>query len=453
MGFLSKEKQSRFTCATLHALLYRHYGCRSPRLLTPYLFKRAEDFDLHFGKRLTKREGVFDDWLDPETDDDLAYVEFQRLRSLGAGMSLCRYDGYVGHRVKHLFDIHAKAFNRGFWDFAYLLERGAVDTSFKLSADYVAIDEINDLNPLQVAIVARATGGQVDQVGDLSQCIYGWAGVDPSVVRQLPYDNVVSLETSYRLTPPVALAANAIIRKSKGQIDGTIRTLKAGGAYIYEPQIRNILSRIAKDPKPFGHVYILARSNYLKEQVERLCDDYGLNRAVDKDHERFGRFMSLMRNPPKVLRKNDLEAFVGPWIPSRTYLRYGAKTRLIEYNGPNITWDTFWNTYGTDLLREAFVKVDEGKFLWYAGGNRIFDTTKPLVHTDTIHKSKGMEDDTCIVLTDKPARVSLGGDREEEIRLAYVAVTRSKERTYVTCLDSSKQETAYQFTSKTVKDL
>lgn len=446
VGFLSKDKIERFRCATLHALLFRHYKCERNRLLTPYLFSDSKKFGFRFGRRLTKTEGILDDWFDPETDDDLAFVEFQRLRSLGLSARETRYGGYVASRVERLWGVHDRAFRKGFWDFTRLLELGATDERFVLSADYVAVDEINDLNPLQVAIVSRAKGLEVDQVGDLSQCIYGWAGVKPSVIRSLPYDAVLTRETSFRLTPPVAEAANQIIRKSSETPDGIIRTQKTGGSYVFEPQIRNILSNIRANPKAFGSVYILARTNYLRDQATELCDQYGLNLARSDEQKRFGEFISLLRRQPATIGPSDFPAFDGPWLPARTYLRYGAKKRMKEYSGDPITWDTFWQKYGTDLLRQAFLRFDEGIFRWYTGNKRIFDTSLPLIRLDTIHKSKGMEEDTAIVLADKPSRVALDGDRDEETRLAYVAVTRSKQRTFISYLDGSKLETAYRFT-------
>jgi len=393
-------------------------------------------------------EGLFDDYLDGETEDDLAYIEFQRLRARGLSMESCRYHGYIASRVIRLSELHTEAFSRGYWDFTYLLERGAMDDSFHMQASYVAIDEINDLNPLQVKIVSKMHGDDVDQVGDLAQSIYGFAGVDPEIIRTLPHDTTRTLETSYRLTPPVAQAANAIIQKMHKPLISCIRTLKQGGEYVYERQIRNILGRIKQDPHAFGGVYVLARTNYLKSKAVTLAREYGLNVVLSDDDINFGLFKSMQRDRPPSIQKYMARGFLGPWLPARTYFKHGRKTALrrwVESEGEGfIPWRDFFNSYATDLLKQV---LDGERQIVYASGVSTYDPENPAVRFDTIHKSKGMEDDTVIVLADKTERVDQSSSRDEEIRLAYVAVTRSKQRTYVSYLDGLNTESAYHLTN------
>lgn len=94
-----------------------------------------------------------------------------------------------------------KGFQKNFWDFTWLLEEG-IRRDIRWSADYCAVDEINDLNALQATLAARIEGEEVEYVGDLDQAIYGFAGVDPqSVLSILPYDRMETMELSHRLTP------------------------------------------------------------------------------------------------------------------------------------------------------------------------------------------------------------------------------------------------------------
>jgi DNA helicase-2/ATP-dependent DNA helicase PcrA len=88
------------------------------------------------------------------------------------------------------------------------------------------VDEAQDLNPLQHALLEAWRGGRPDicLVGDPRQAIYGWNGADHTtmteVERAYPGVTVVSLTTNYRCSPQVVSAGAAALRAS-GQRDDT----------------------------------------------------------------------------------------------------------------------------------------------------------------------------------------------------------------------------------------
>uniref|UniRef100_A0A6M3IVN1 Putative helicase n=2 Tax=viral metagenome TaxID=1070528 RepID=A0A6M3IVN1_9ZZZZ len=143
--------------------------------LSRYLFKNDSAFGLRFSPALKKMVGDTTEYgTDPslfgsETDDDLCYTELQRLRSGGKTWRDTALVGHLADRVKRISDILDEGFRRGGWDYTYLLEHAA-RTGMKFSADFVGIDEINDLTPLQIAICARSEGERVIFSGDPDQC-------------------------------------------------------------------------------------------------------------------------------------------------------------------------------------------------------------------------------------------------------------------------------------------
>jgi DNA helicase-2/ATP-dependent DNA helicase PcrA len=88
------------------------------------------------------------------------------------------------------------------------------------------VDEAQDLNPLQHALLEAWRGGRADicLVGDPRQAIYGWNGSDHTtmteVERVYPGVTVISLTTNYRCSPQVVSAAAAALSAS-GQVDDT----------------------------------------------------------------------------------------------------------------------------------------------------------------------------------------------------------------------------------------
>lgn len=83
---------------------------------------------------------------------------------------------------------------------------------------HLFVDEAQDLNPLQHAVLEAVRGGRPDLclVGDHRQAIYGWNGADPStlleVERRYPGVTVVSLTGNYRCSPQIVRAGAAALR-------------------------------------------------------------------------------------------------------------------------------------------------------------------------------------------------------------------------------------------------
>ncbi|MEI7546947.1 MAG: ATP-dependent helicase [Actinomycetota bacterium] len=86
------------------------------------------------------------------------------------------------------------------------------------------VDEAQDLNPLQHAVLEGMRGGRPDLclVGDPRQAIYGWNGADPSMLaeveRRYPGVTVVRLLSNYRCSPQIVRAGAAVL-VAAGQTD------------------------------------------------------------------------------------------------------------------------------------------------------------------------------------------------------------------------------------------
>ena len=82
---------------------------------------------------------------------------------------------------------------------------------------HLFVDEAQDLNPLQHAVLEAIRDGRPDicLVGDHRQAIYGWNGADPStlveVEQRFPGVTVVALTGNYRCSPQIVRAGAAAL--------------------------------------------------------------------------------------------------------------------------------------------------------------------------------------------------------------------------------------------------
>ena len=109
-------------------------------------------------------------------------------------------------------------------------------------ADFLMVDEAQDLSPVQVAAIRHQSHAQVILVGDSHQTIYGWRGCVDALLR-FPEAATRYLTGSFRFGAPVADLANRVL----SNLDAEIELVGLGGP-----------SRIGHLSRPDA---IVARSN------------------------------------------------------------------------------------------------------------------------------------------------------------------------------------------------
>jgi DNA helicase II / ATP-dependent DNA helicase PcrA len=151
------------------------------------------------------------------------------------------------------------------------------------------VDEAQDLNPLQHALLESWRGDRPDVclVGDPRQAIYGWNGADHTtmaeVERAYPGVTVISLTTNYRCSPQVVSAAAAALQAS-GQLDDTASDRPDGPPMRIEtyPTAQAEAAGIAHTIQGALHrhhasaIAVLARTNDQLTAVERALESSGI---------------------------------------------------------------------------------------------------------------------------------------------------------------------------------
>lgn len=207
------------TRGTLHSLCLSFLRDHGERLGLQRGFGIADDaYQLVVLARLDiprkRRKYVVDDFgrhrlqglhLSPESERI-----YQRYRAYLAKRNLIDFDDIISF-TRQLFDQHAD-----------------VASAVASRWDYLLVDEFQDLNPAQYAILRAlaAPHGNFFAVGDDEQSIFSWTGADPAILRRFQKD--------YGIAQPIVLDEN---RRSARAIFETARRLLGANPRLFDKQL------------------------------------------------------------------------------------------------------------------------------------------------------------------------------------------------------------------------
>ena len=234
-------------------------------------------------------------------------------------------------------DYESRKARAGRIDFEDMLELtiGLIETDATIAAEvrdryrWFSVDEFQDTNPLQAALLDAWLGGRDDLavVGDEDQTIYTFTGATSDYLigfgDRYPAARIVRLETNYRSTPEVLALANTVLAAGRVAVDerppGTAprppKRLIASHASGPAPEIGGFATdgaeldgiveavrALARNGTAHGSMAVLVRTN---AQLPALEDAFG--RAGIPFHVRGERFFSR----PEVRRAVRIAAGLG----------------------------------------------------------------------------------------------------------------------------------------------
>jgi DNA helicase-2/ATP-dependent DNA helicase PcrA len=311
------------------------------------------------------------------------------------------------------------------------------------------VDEYQDVNPLQAALLERWLGARDDLcvVGDDYQTIYAFTGASPShllgFTTRFPHATVVRLEQNYRSTPEVLELANRLATRLGG-FRKTLRSTRPSGA----PP----LARAEPDEEAeVGAVVQAVRRLHREEDVplEEIAVLYRINARSEPFEEAFAAAAI-----PYQVRDGAFLRRPGPRAVLQRLKRSGAGsvaeaveaiTGQLGYD-PEATPDADEEvTRQSDLGRMRSLAVE---FERAGGGDaaafgaelaKRFSTEHSGrgVNLLTYHRAKGLEFDAVFLprLLDGELPFRSGrakADPEEERRLLYVGITRARRYLFLT---------------------
>lgn len=318
---------------------------------------------------------------------------------------------------------------------------------------HLLVDEYQDINPVQARLVRLLAQESVFAIGDPDQAIYSFRGSSVKAftgfTEDYPGCEVINLKKNYRSFASIVNASSALIAHNAGRMENTARALKEGG------EITAVECGTER-----------AEADFIIKEIEAMMG--GLSSLTVKDHGemRFSDFAVLFRTN----RQGEAlaEAFGRSPLPYHlaappgdgfyefvtalraTVIKDGISLPgLIEETGKAIAADKYLaglflfsaKAYGSHPAQDVLPQFLDEMLL--SGPSDNLDIEADKVNLLTLHSAKGLEfrvvfiagfEDGLIPFTPKWNET----DIEEERRLLYVGMTRSRERLYLISSDSRR---------------
>ena len=235
--------------------------------------------------------------------------------------------------------------------FLLLREREDVLLKWQKHFPYILVDEFQDCNDLQFAILKLLAGESANLfvVGDDDQSIYGFRGANPDLMRQFAEDYPqavkIRLEANYRSRAEIVKASNMVIAENKKRFSKNMYAAGEKGEKIISP-----VQVLAFTDKKAQEEYIFSRVRQLAEKIS--YEDMAVIFRTNREAELFSYGLEEMRIPYilKGYRKNkyahffarDMAAYLKAsqivWCGNTTISR---KLALVIANKPDrgIMWE------------------------------------------------------------------------------------------------------------------
>ena len=325
-------------------------------------------------------------------------------------------------------------------DFTDMIERFNV-SKLCPNFDVVFIDEAQDLSPIQWKMVdiIRKNSKYVILAGDDDQAIYGWAGANVKKFQQEISKKDIILPQSYRVPQSVQNLADKIL----DLISPNRRVLKNWKARD-ERGVVNYIVDIEDVPLHEGNWLVLARYNDRLSKLMPSLKDRGIYFQY-KGRKSYK--VSLFRTILNYTR----------WQKGEL-LSLSEVKDILECIGSNLkpTEEKMYDLseFGLDKTVNWFdeFQVDYEECLYIremlSYGEKLLQDAR--VKLSTIHAAKGGEADNVLLILDNTKTIRESSQKsidkaDEEHRVWYVGVTRTKQNLYI--MAAKKEDQGYDIES------
>ena len=307
--------------------------------------------------------------------------------------------------------------------------------------DVAFVDEAQDLSPIQWKMfnIIKENSKYVILAGDDDQAIYGWAGADVKKFQQEISKKDIILPQSYRVPQSVQSLANKILDliPISRRVQKNWKARKEQGTVNYVYTLEDV-------PIDEGKWLVLARYNDKLNRLKPFLKERGIYFEY-KDRKSYK--VTLFRTILNYLRwqKGDELSLA----EVKDIFEYtGTDTELTEERMYDLTefgfikdtpwYDVFQSDYEECLyIREMLSNGEELR-------------KDPRVKLSTIHSAKGGEADNVLLILDNTKTIRDAVEKnldkqDEEHRVWYVGVTRTKQNLYI--MAAKKEDQGYDIES------
>ena len=305
--------------------------------------------------------------------------------------------------------------------------------------DVIFVDEAQDLSPIQWKMydILKKNSKHVILAGDDDQAIYGWAGADVKRFQDEPAKDIV-LPQSYRVPQQIQSIADKIL----SQIPNERRIKKQWSARPEQGNVHYVMN-IDDVPLYEGNWLILARTNdrliKLKPHLQEKAIYYQFKGRKSYRARLYKSIQDYTRwtNGDKLSLSEikDLFEFLEEKEPTEERM-----------------YDLFeWGYSRTQRWFDVF-KADPEECLYIREMLREGEElSKPArVQLSTIHAAKGGEAENVLLILDNTKKIREAIEKswekaDEEQRVWYVGVTRTKQNLYI--LNAKQEDKGYDIES------
>jgi superfamily I DNA/RNA helicase len=427
---------------TVHSLCFQQLGCTKTNLLQRQNYIELGDWlGYDMSGQYDVGDGVLPTGASPGDKflflDNIARVKCLPVRSVWESEG---FDVAWSEQERFSAGFQRYKDKNGLMDFTDLLHR-YVEQGRPMQARIVFIDEAQDLSKAQWHVLQKAFAGaqKVIIAGDDDQSIYKWSGADLDTFLNLQGTQKI-LSVSHRLPRVVYEKAKGVIMQVRQRYTKEFTPRDAEGAIQYVTMLDQV------DINPDEDTLILVRNVYLLKGIYEMLNMRGHTytgrsgyASVKPAHvQAIVAWEHLRKAPGNTLSLNNVKEIydqlrIGPMLAR------GGKAALecAEDTGHGFT---------LEILRELFGLTKEPLPVWHDAFEGIpLETreyyiavlrskrrisTPPRVHVNTIHGVKGGQADHVIIMSDMSKRTFMEMDKDidSEHRVAFVALTRAKER-------------------------
>ena len=325
-------------------------------------------------------------------------------------------------------------------DFTDMIERFNV-SELCPKFDVAFIDEAQDLSPIQWKMVEiiKKNSKYVILAGDDDQAIYGWAGADVKKFQQEISKKDIILPQSYRVPQSVQKIANQILDR----IPDLKRVRKQWKARDEKGNVEYITD-IDGLPLHQGQWLILARYN---DRLTKLMPDLKDRGVYFQYKNRKSYKVSLFRTILNYIR----------WQKGEL-LSLSEVKDVLECANSNLKpteekmYDLAELTFSKDIEWFDEFNVDYEECLYIREMLRMGEklSKDARVRLSTMHAAKGGEADNVLLILDNTKTIRESAEKnedkaDEENRVWYVGVTRTKQNLYI--MSARKEDRGYDIES------
>ena len=424
---------------TLHSLTFHALNFKANQM-----FGRLDQrkFNKEYGYNVNRCE-VDTGKVSPTRDSK--YLDFYDLESSGALTSKQLADadielGYYHQLVRKYEEYKSRQHLVDFFDclIKYVQEGDSLPVKVAM------IDECQDITALQWKVIEKAfsKAEKIIIAGDENQSIYSYSGARPdfliALANKFPVEH---LSVSYRIPQSVYRLAKAIVNfigdKTNKPFEPRLENPEGSITQISElDRLKNFMREedFCED-RSETQWYILARNNCFLEEPKKLMEENLIPYWTADGFFMGGAIMQRLKDYIGF----SLEGYSNPKKKEAFQRKFGIYDFSLPFTETNLFTDGRKWIYASYIEKYGLDKLEE-MCKW-----------NPQVLISTIHHVKGGEAKNVAILLDatRKTKGNVFKDIDEELRVLYVGVTRTKENLF---LIDSKNGEGYDSILQTIKD-